>query len=105
MPDTPVEPTASGPYDPTVEQRLSRLEQDVSEHRATLRHLERSVTRIETLLEATLPHLATKADLREVEARLDAKIAEKPTKTYMWGILAVLLAAYACGLAALAVVK
>jgi hypothetical protein len=45
-------------------------------------------------LEATLPHLATKADL-----------ADKPSKTYMWGILAALLTAYACGLAALAVLK
>jgi hypothetical protein len=45
-------------------------------------------------LEATLPHLATKADL-----------ADKPGKTYMWGILAALLTAYACGLAALAVLK
>ncbi len=31
--------------------------------------------------------------------------AEKPSRTYMWGILAVLLTAYACGLAALAVLK
>ena len=42
--------------------------------------------------DATLPHLATKADL-----------AEKPSHTYMWGILAALLTAYACGLAALAI--
>jgi hypothetical protein len=46
------------------------------------------------MLAATLPHFATKADL-----------AEKPSKAYMWGILAVLLTAYACGLAGLAVLK
>ena len=46
------------------------------------------------MLAATLPHLATKAEL-----------AEKPGKTYMWGILAVLLTAYACGLPGLAVLK
>ena len=32
-------------------------------------------------------------------------LAEKPSKTYMWGILATLLTAYACGLAALAILK
>ena len=45
-------------------------------------------------IEAQFPYLATKSDL-----------AEKPSKTYMWGILAVLLTAYACGLAALAILK
>ena len=41
-------------------------------------------------------------DLKLAIARLDA---DKPSKTYMWGILAVLLTAYACGLAALAILK
>jgi hypothetical protein len=52
-------------------------------------------------LDATLPHLATKADL----VQLEVKLADKPGKTYMWGVLAALLTAYACGLAALAVLK
>ncbi len=52
-------------------------------------------------LDATLPHLATKADL----VLLEVKLADKPGKTYMWGVLAALLTAYACGLAALAVLK
>jgi hypothetical protein len=52
-------------------------------------------------LDATLPHLATKAGLAQIEV----KLADKPGKTYMWGILAALLTAYACGLAALAVLK
>ncbi len=43
---------------------------------------------------ATVPHLATKADL-----------ADKPTKIYLWGVLAVLLTSYASGLAALAILK
>ncbi len=42
----------------------------------------------------TLPHLATKAEL-----------ADKPGKTYLVGLLAVLLTAYAAGLAALAILK
>jgi hypothetical protein len=32
-------------------------------------------------------------------------LAEKPSKTYMWGVLAVLITAYAAGLAALAIVR
>ena len=45
-------------------------------------------------IDAQIPYLATKADL-----------ADKPGKAYMWGILAALLTAYACGLAALSVLK
>jgi len=70
------------------------MKSSVSRLEATTSRLEMSVVRIETMLAATLPHLATKADL-----------AEKPGKTYMWGILAVLLTAYACGLAGLAILK
>jgi hypothetical protein len=61
---------------------------------------------------ATLPHLATKADLADVRtelkediAEIKVSLAEKPGRTYMWGILAVLLTAYACGLAGLAVLR
>lgn len=45
-------------------------------------------------IDAQIPYLATKADL-----------ADKPGKAYIWGILAALLTAYACGLAALSVLK
>jgi hypothetical protein len=58
--------------------------------KSTLDELKMMVARID----AQIPCLATKADL-----------ADKPGKTYMWGILAALLTAYACGLAALAVLK
>jgi hypothetical protein len=60
-----------------------------------------AVTRIEATLAATLPHLATKADLAELRAGL----ADKPSRTYLWGVLAALCSAYACGLAALALFK
>jgi hypothetical protein len=36
---------------------------------------------------------------------MEARLAEMPTRTTMWGILGVLLTAYACGLAARAVPK
>jgi hypothetical protein len=97
MPDTPVAPHHGGPYDPLMEARVSRLEEDIREVRTTQSRMEAAIIRIE----ATLPHLATKADL----AQLEVKLADKPSKTYMWGILAVLLTAYACGLAGLAVLK
>ena len=84
MPDIPVAGHGGGPYDRGMEARISRLEED-------MREIKSAVGRLEA---ATLPHLATKAEL-----------AEKPGKTYRWGILTVLLTAYACGLAGLAVLK
>ena len=94
MPDIPLAGPSGGPYDPSMEARIARLEEDMRDVKATVGRLEMAIVRIETLLTATLPHLATRAEL-----------AEKPSKTYMWGILAVLLTAYACGLAALAILK
>jgi hypothetical protein len=94
MPDIPVAGHGGGPYDRGMEARISRLEEDMREVKSAVGRLEATTIRIEAMLAATLPHLATKAEL-----------AEKPGKTYMWGILAVLLTAYACGLAGLAVLK
>jgi hypothetical protein len=59
-------------------------------------------------IDAQIPHLATKAEIAGLQVKiagLEVKLADKPGKTYMWGILAALLTAYACGLAALAVLK
>jgi hypothetical protein len=94
MPDTPVAQRGGGHYDPVMEIRVSRLEEDMRDMKSSMTRLEMTTVRIETMLAATLPYLATKADL-----------AEKPSKTYMWGVLAVLLTAYACGLAGLAILK
>jgi chromosome segregation ATPase len=156
MPDTPVAPRDDGPYDPLMEARVSRLEEDMRDVKATLPRLEAAINRIETMLAATLPHLATKADLAEVRtelkadhaslrtaltadhaslrtemksdyaslrtelkadyaelktdlksdiARLEVAIADKPGRTYLWAVLGVLLTAYACGLAGLAILK
>ena len=116
MPDT-VENNPPGHYGPTLEARVSRLEEDMRDMKAangrlevTLSDVRQGLTRIETLLAAMLPHLATKAELAEVLKTLPhlatkEELAEKPGKTYLVGLLAVLLAAYACGLAALAVLK
>ena len=85
-----VAPSGSEPHDPRMEMR---------EVKAILGRLEPMLIRMGARLEATPPHLATKAEVAGVKAAL----ADKPSKTYMWGILGVLLISYACGLAALAV--
>jgi hypothetical protein len=159
--DGPVEPEGGEHYDRGIEPRLSRVEHDVRDLKDTLADLKTIVVRMDAKLDAVLPHLATKADVANLEnklvamgadmdlrfgavdakfdavdakmdakfdamdAKMDAKLgvmdarleatlphlatkadlADKPSKTYMWGILAALLTAYACGLAALAVLK
>jgi hypothetical protein len=95
-----------------MEARVSRLEEHMGDVKSSIAsldartaRLEMAVTRIEAMLTATLPHLATKAEVAELRTEMVAGFADKPGKTYMWGILAVLLTAYACGLAGLAIVK
>ena len=73
--------------------------------KATMGRLELLVTEIKATLDATLPHLATKAELAHMRTELRGGLAEKPSKTYTWGVLTALLTAYACGLAALAILK
>jgi hypothetical protein len=73
-----------------VKGSTGRLETAVGDLRSTVGDLRVMVARID----AQIPYLATKADLEE-----------KPGKTYMWGIMGALLTAYACGLAALAILK
>lgn len=94
MPDVHVENARAQPYDPRMEARAARLEEDMREVKAVLSRLEPMIIRIDAVVSATLPTLATKAEL-----------AEKPSKTYMWGILVVLIAAYAAGLAAMSVIR
>jgi hypothetical protein len=103
MPDIPVAGGGGSPYNPDMEARLSRLEEDMREVKATNTRLEAAVIRIEAMLTATLPHLATKAEVVQLRADTVAGFADKPGKTYMWGILAVLLTAYGLGLASIAV--
>jgi hypothetical protein len=123
-----------------MEQRVSRLEEDMHEVKAGHGQLETMVsdvrlvvTRIEAALVATLPHLATKAEVTEIlktlphlateaevaEVKMEmaamvktlpylatkAELAEKPGKGYLVGMIGILLAAHAGGLAALAVLK
>jgi len=106
----------------------------MQEVKGVLSRLEPVIMRMDTFIAATLPHLATKADLAELRAELKqdqaamrlefkedqaamrlefqrehtslrVELAEKPGKAYLWGALAVLITAYGAGLAALAVLK
>jgi hypothetical protein len=77
--------------------RVSRLEDGMLDAKGSVGRLELAVAELKVMvarIDAQIPYLATKADL-----------ADKPGKAYMWGILAALLTAYACGLAALSVLK
>ena len=101
MDDGPLDAIPRSPYDPPMEFRVARLEDEMREVKSSLIRVEtglndlrQTVARIEAMFGTALPHLATKSDL-----------AEKPSKAYLWGVLAVLLTAYASGLAALAVLK
>jgi hypothetical protein len=105
MPDTPVAPDAPLPYDPSLDPRVSRLEGDMRDVQVGMARVETSLAEIKAMLAATLPHLATRAELVELRGSLRGELADKPGKLYMWGILGVLLAAYAAGLAGLAILK
>jgi hypothetical protein len=128
MPDTPVEPTGSSPYDPRLEPRVSRLESEMREMKSVLGQIVPMLARIDATLSGTLPHLATKAELSELLARIDtlsgalphlatraelselrADLADKPGKTYLWAVIGVLVAAivasYGAGLAAIALLR
>ena len=100
MPDSDVENSAPVSYDPRMQARVARLGDDMREVKAVLARIEPMIIRID----ATIPHLATKAELADLGGSLLAELAEKPSKTYMWGILGVLITAYAAGLAAMAVI-
>lgn len=106
VPDT-VEPSAKGPYPSSLEARVSRLEEEQRDMRGSLARLELAVARIEAMLAATLPHLATKAEMETLRAELRAELAEKPSKAYLWLVLGVLVTAilgsFGAGLAAISI--
>jgi hypothetical protein len=85
-----------------MESRIARLEEDMRDVRSVLSRLE--------------PGLATRAEVADLRTEVSKEIAdlcnamilrfaEVPTRTYLWGILGVLITAYDAGLAALAVIK
>jgi len=75
MPDTPVEATGHGPYDPGLEVRVTRLEVDMREVKGTLAQMVPVLTRIDATLTSTLPHLATKAELTTAVSDIRSELA------------------------------
>ncbi len=73
--------------------------------KSTLSRLEPLIIRVDATLTSTLPHLATRAELANLRSEMNEKFGDVPTKTYLWGLIGVLITAYAAGLAALAVLK
>lgn len=106
MPDT-VDPSSAGSYPAGLEARVSSLEKEGRDMRESLARLEVAVARIEAMLAATIPHLATRAQLAELGAELRAELAEKPSKTYLWLVVGVLITAilgsFAAGLTAVSI--
>ena len=80
------------------------------ENTMLIRSTRRDIARVNTVLAERLrgtpvaPAERAAAVFEEAEASASAS-ADKPSKTYMWGVLTALLTAYACGLAALAILK
>jgi uncharacterized coiled-coil protein SlyX len=92
------------------ETRLDHLEIRLAGFDERLRHIEETVIRIATLLEATLPHLATKAKVADLRADLTNKLADlradlanKPSRGYLWTVMAAMIASFAAALAAVGV--
>ena len=92
------------------EARIDRLETRLDGFEDRLRHIEEIVIRIDERLAATLPTLATKAELAEFKAdasyrfaEIGKQIADKPSRLYLWGIIAAMTAAYTAGIAAIGV--
>jgi len=89
-----------------LEFRVGRLEADMTDVKATLGRLEPLIVRIDEQLRSTLPHLATKAEVQTLRADMESrfgdmegrfagmevKLADKPGKAYMWGVIGVMTA-------------
>jgi len=83
-----------------TEDRLGRLEADVAEIKTTLTRLEPLIVRID----AQLPYLATKAEVADLRGELRAGLADKPSRGYLWGVMAAMVGAQAVALAAAALI-
>lgn len=81
MPDQPIEPAVPQAYPSGLEARVSRLEDSFTGMKTDVNEIRVSIARLEAKFDATIPHLATKEQM-----------AKLPTRTYLWGVLGVLIA-------------
>ncbi len=69
--------------------RVDQLEREVADIAAMLARIEPMIARID----ATVPGVATKAEIERLRAQVAAQFAEKPSKAYLWLLLLLLLIA------------
>jgi hypothetical protein len=109
MSDFLIDESGISPYIAPREEDVAKLEEEMRDVKTVLSRLEPLIVRIDAALTSTLQHLATRsqvgADISSLRIDMTQKLFELPTKTYMWGVLAVLVTAYTAGLAGLAVIK
>jgi predicted metalloprotease with PDZ domain len=85
------------------EARPDRVEARLDGFEERLRRIEGTVIRIDERLATVLPDLATKAELADLRAEMVAQLADKPSRLYMWGVVAAMTGAYTAALAAVGV--
>lgn len=81
---------------------MQEVKSAIGQLQATTARLEDRLGRVEI---GIARDLATKAELAKLRTAIVGGFAGKPGMTYVWGIFAALLMAYACGLAVLAILK
>ena len=88
-----------GPHDPSMEIRVTRLEEAMIEVRAALARMEPVILRMDRQFQ----HLATKAELERVRGDVIAELATKPSRGAMWtmgiALFGLVVAAMATGAA------
>lgn len=69
--------------------------------REALGRLEPKMDRLVGFIDSGAPHLATRAEVAATKGEILEKLADKPGKSYLWMVLAVLVAAVLGGAALL----
>ena len=87
--------TGGGDGTDEINRRLSSLEQDVKEITATLG----TILQTQIEIKATLPHLATTAQVESVRGQLETQLMERPTRTELWAMVGAMVAAFAAAAA------
>jgi len=74
--DLSVEGDVRQPYDPPMEDRVVRLEEDMRDVKSVLSQLEPMIIRIDATLTSTLPNLAIKAEFAELRTEVSKEIGD-----------------------------
>jgi hypothetical protein len=72
--------------------------------RSRMACVEEIVIRIDERLAATLPQLATKAEVADLRTEVLTQLPDKPGRLYMWGVMGAMTTAYTAALAVIGVV-